>query len=299
MNPIRLLGLLSLIAVCACRLTAEDSNTPPTELPDGLIQRIESAQAAILSSRYEDALTALDGGLSRPDDALLFARAARHIGRYDDGLAALNPFINDPLGVQPTPGVPGRIGQDILCEYGELLMKKGALASAASLFDVAWRTTKHARARQFRHRIAQLRGEADLEKAIIDEFYDLYDETPVDTDEPMIFAYTARVIEDESPADESPANALNEGYATAQKLLERRKIFEPEAYLWAGDLLLKYYAYGQVAQEYKVVLEQAPGHPDAIIGSAALYLARGDFQKAKDRIDAALKINPEIGRAHV
>ena len=284
---------VAIILLIGLKAIAEDAPAADPNASLAAAEAIESARQAYVSSRYEDAFARLDGLLTRPDAAVIFGKTALLTGRYDDALRVLAPFIAGPDGQMPKPNVEGRLGFDILCLYGELLMNKGELTLAARLFEIAWQTGRHARSWQFRYRIAQIRGESALVSSIRDDFYALYDETPVETDEPMIFAYTARVIEDESPADESPANALNEGYATAQKLLERRKAFEPEAYLWAGELLLRYFAYGQVAQEYKYVLDNAPNHPDAIIGSATLYLIRGDYQSAKDRIDAVLKTNPK------
>lgn len=66
-----------------------------------------------------------------------------------------------------------------------------------------------------------------------------------------------------------------------------------EAYIQAGNLCYDKYAWGKAKKEFAKVLKIAPANPEALTGLAMLNLSAGLVPYAREKIDAALKANPD------
>lgn len=91
----------------------------------------------------------------------------------------------------------------------------------------------------------------------------------------------------------SPEDA-NDAYNQAEQAAEA----SPQTLLWRAELFLDNHDPGNAETVLAELLEQAPNHPDALVGLANVKLEEAlDFDEAKRLLDQALAVNPRLPRA--
>lgn len=241
---------------------------------------------------YKKAVEAYDKHISGPNPqvdlqfTLNYVEALRHSGQYKKALdyAAAN------APAEPKTAEEWRAQ----CLLGELQFFTGNPAKAEAIFKNG-ADAGDLRCQLFLKRHYLRTGRRHLTGKIINQFYDYWTKNVnvVDDDEkadPDVLATIGAVIWDDNP--EAPDDALNRCYARAQKIARARGIFNPEHYLWSGEMAITLFNFPLARDEFNAVLKVRKNDPDAGYGLALVLFEQSRYKDALEVIDKVLEVNP-------
>ena len=252
-------------------------------------QDIASAETALRTGKYEDAVRAFTALAERDDTASVRARrglvlALAEIGRYADAEAAARRFA--------TPDARGR---ELANSLGEVLVARGKLGEAEQAFRRAM-TERAADSLTARVNLAVLqfeRGERDAAMREFDRFIDIYNDASgrLTAEELTAIGIACRYLGLESPPLFKDAlKAFDQALEVAPEALEPR--------LRVGNLFLEKYVSPDAQAEFAAVLKVNPSHPLALLGIARRRQFDGE-PGADSLVRRALEINPNLVPARV
>jgi cellulose synthase operon protein C len=215
----------------------------------------------------------------------------------------------------------------------ELDFEVGNYAAAREAYDkIIVDQPENHRAWALRSIVLRMLKDRDALKKTNDHFFDLYQKNTEyyqsdKVKDPLELAYIGLGLQDEIPVD-----AFEIGFMLAEDLTSKRKMKQPEIYLWSARLAHEKYHFGFANERYTEALKMRPNLPDANAGialivlqnshnldaiekllkdalavnpnhieclliSAAVDLEEDRYDDAKKHIDAALAVNPNNLRA--
>ncbi|MGH7145850.1 MAG: tetratricopeptide repeat protein [Planctomycetota bacterium] len=217
---------------------------------------------------------------------LRYIEVLRTIGEYQKAL-------DFALAHQP-PNPHGPAEWRVICTTGDLEYFLGDPAQAEALYKKG-AADGDLRAQLCLKRLYIDTGRRDLVAPIVNRFYDFWDQNRNDLNDdakadPDTLAIIGAVIWDDNP--DAPDDALNLCYARAEKIAKARHTFEPEYYLWSGQMAIDLFNFPLARDEFSEVLKQRKNDPDANFGLARILFDNGRFDEALKQLDLVLQVNP-------
>lgn len=245
-------------------------------------QRVEAAEIALRSGRYEDAISLFsDIAGNEPDNARAargHVRALVEVGRYEEAEQAARRFIR-----------MNSTSPDLFNSLGQVLYLRGSRDEAAAAFEraVAGGADDAIDARLNRAILHYESGQRAVAMREFDEFIDIYNRnSDLSSEELTAVATAVRYLgKDDPQLFKDALRAYDEAIAADPNNLEPR--------LLVGELFLKKYNSADAAKAFEDVLALNPSHPRALLGQAKR--SRFDSQPgALGLTRRSLEINPNL-----